>query len=447
MSLPRPIISVLAHFEPLFTAPTWKKVMILVVGTVLARGRRTVTAALRLMGQQMDPHFSGFHQVLNRARWSPLAVSRRLLQVLVQTFVCAGGTVEIVMDETLERRWGRKISKRGHWRDSLRSSKKRSVSTSGLRWVTMALVVTLPWTKLRWALPFLSVLATTPKVSASLHKRHKTLARLAQQMVRVVRRWLPDVAIKVIGDGAYSVIELGLTCLKLQMSLIAPLRLDARLFAPPPAPGPHQKGRRPVVGKRLPKLSTVLQDPNTVWETLTVDWYGGTQRTLEVTTGTALWYSTGTDPLPIRWVLTRDPEGKREPKAYFSTDQRQSAAEIGEDFVKRWPIEVTFEESRAQIGIETQRQWSDWAIERSTPCLLGLYSLIVLLGHALHPDGKVPVQQAAWYPKTQATFSDVLATVRRHLWGGLTFQTLASHPDLCLVPRAELIRLLQAACY
>ncbi len=267
---------------------------------MLARGRRTVTAALRQMGRQMDTHFSGFHQVLNRARWSPLAMSRRLLQVLVQTFVRAGGRVKIVMDETLERRWGRKISKRGHWRDSLLSSQERCVSTSGLRWVTMALVVTLPWTKRHWALPDFRVLTTTPKGSERLKRRHKTLARLAQQMVMLVRSFLPDVAIKVIGDGAYSVIELGLTCLKLHVSLIAPLRLDARLFAPPPTPRPHQMGRPPVVGKRLPKLTTVLQDPNTVWETLTVKWYGGTQRQLDVITGTALWYSTGTDPLPIR---------------------------------------------------------------------------------------------------------------------------------------------------
>ena len=447
MSLPSPIIAVLAHFRPLFTAPTWKKAVTLLIGTLLGRGRRTVTAALRQMGHQMDNHFSLFHQVLNRARWSSLAVSKSLLQVLVQTFVSAGGVVEIVIDETLERRWGRKISKRGHWRDSLLSSKKHSVSTPGLRWVTMALVVSLPWTKLTWALPFLSVLATTPKVSEARKVRHKTLARLAEQMVRVVRRWLPNVPIKVIGDGAYSVIELGLTCVKLHASLIAPLRLDARLFAPPPPPEPHQMGRPPKVGKRLPNLSTVLNNPKTEWETLTLNWYGGTQRKLEVTTGTALWYSTGTAPLPIRWVLTRDPEGKREPKAYFSTDQAQSAGEMVEDCVKRWSIEATYEESRAHLGIETQRQWSDLAIERSTPCLLGLYSLVVLLGQALHPDGKIPIQQAAWYPKTQATFSDVLATVRRQLWGGLTFQTLASHPDVCLVPRRDLARLVQAACY
>ena len=162
MSLPSPIIAVLADFQPLFTAPTWKKVVTLLIGTLLARGRRTVTTALRQMGHQMDGQFSLFHQVLNRARWSSLEVSRRLLQIVVSSFVTAGGSVEIVIDETLERRWGRKISKRGHWRDSLLSSKERSVSTSGLRWVTMAVVETLPWTRLRWALPFLSVLATTP---------------------------------------------------------------------------------------------------------------------------------------------------------------------------------------------------------------------------------------------------------------------------------------------
>jgi DDE superfamily endonuclease len=447
MSLPSSIIAVLAHFRPLFTAPTWKKAVTLLIGTLVGRGRRTVTAALRQMGHHMDGHFSLFHQVLNRARWSSLAVSKSLLQLLVQTFVIAGGVVEIVIDETLERRWGRKISKRGHWRDSLRSSKKRSVSTPGLRWVTMALVVTLPWTKRQWALPFLSVLATTPKVSEALNKRHKTLARLAQQMVAVVRRWLPTIPIKVIGDGAYSVIELGLTCAKLQACLIAPLRLDARLFAPPSPPQPHQRGRPPKVGRRLPNLSTVLNNPKTQWAALTINWYGGTQRKLEVTSGTGLWYSSGTAPVPIRWVLTRDPVGKQDPKAYFSTDQAQSAVEIVEDFVKRWSIEVTYEESRAHLGIETQRQWSDLAIERSTPCLFGLYSLVVLWGHALHVDGKIPIQQAAWYRKTEATFSDVLASVRRHLWGGLTFQTLPSHPDVCLVPRRDLARLVQAACY
>ena len=159
MSLPNPIIQVLLHFRPVFTRPTWDKALVLVVGTILARGRRTVTAALKQMGLHDDADFTLFHQVLNRASWSCLTLSRLLLQLLVRTFVQAGGVVEIVIDETLERRWGRKISKRGHYRDNLQSSKEQSVSTSGLRWVVMMLVVQVPWTSRAWALPFFSVLA------------------------------------------------------------------------------------------------------------------------------------------------------------------------------------------------------------------------------------------------------------------------------------------------
>ena len=147
MSLPDAIIVVLAHCEPCFTQPTWHKATLLVVGTLLARGRRTVAAALRLTGHTQDPSFSRFHHVLNRARWVPLALSHRLLLLLVATFVPQGACVELVVDETLERRWGPKITKRSHYRDPLLSSKGRSVSTSGLRWVCFTLVVHVPWTR------------------------------------------------------------------------------------------------------------------------------------------------------------------------------------------------------------------------------------------------------------------------------------------------------------
>ncbi|WP_268887434.1 transposase [Ktedonobacter robiniae] len=188
MALPDPILEVLAAFRPLFTAPTWRKLMILLTGTLLAHGRRTVAAALRHTGNELETNFSTFHQVLNRARWSPLAVSRQLLQRIVDTFVQAGGTLELVIDETLERRWGSQINKRGHYRDSMLSSRKRSVSSPGLRWIVMAAVVTLPWTKQPCALPFLCVLTTTPEVSTTLGKRHKTVGMWAHQMMSLVRR-------------------------------------------------------------------------------------------------------------------------------------------------------------------------------------------------------------------------------------------------------------------
>lgn len=248
MSLPAPIIRILAHFRPAFSAPTWRKGQVLLIGTLLARGRRTVTTALHQMGYAQDEHFSVFHQVLNRARWSALELSRRLLQLLVTTFVASGEAVTIVIDETLERRWGRKIAKRGHYRDPLLSSKGRSVSNSGLRWILCAVVVRVPWTERHWALPFLSILATPPEVSAAHHQRHKTIGHWAQQVVVLLRRWLPDRRLQLLGDSAYSSIELGLACARQHVTLIAPLRLDANLFEPPPPRRPGQWGRPRVKG-------------------------------------------------------------------------------------------------------------------------------------------------------------------------------------------------------
>lgn len=446
MPFPDPIIEVLAVFRPLFTAPTWRKLMTLLTGTLLARGCRTVAAALRASGNAQAGNWSLFHQVLNRACWSPLAVSRQLLLLIVETFVPAGACVDLVIDETLERRWGSKISKRGHYRDSALSSKERSVSSPGLRWIVMAVVVDLPWTKQRWALPFLCVLATTPEVSARLGKRHKTIGMWAHQMLSLVRRWLPDRSIKLMGDTAYTVLELGLHAQAQQVTLITTGRLDAVLHEPPPERTRHTIGRPRVVGQRLPALEQVLHNPATVWQQLTLDWYGEGARTLEICTGTALWYRYGYDPLPIRWVLTRDPAGKRPPKAIFSTDPTQTAEQIISDFMKRWSLEVTFEEGRAHLGIETQRQWSDRAIERSTPLLFGLYSLVTLFGRALHPHGQIPVAQAAWYHKQAATFRDVLAVVRHQFWGTGTFPTSPTDPDVVLVPRSALECFSLAVC-
>jgi hypothetical protein len=446
MFLPAPIIAVLSAFQPAFTQPTYRKMVVLVVGTLLARGRRTVASALRQMGLHASPSWAKYHHVLNRSAWSALTVSRILLQLVVATFVELGSTVTIVVDETLERRWGRKIRQRCHWRDSRLSSRERNVTTSGLRWVVMAVVVTLPWTEQRWALPFLSVVATTPKVSLQLQRRHKTVPRLAQQMVKLLRRWLPTVPIKLVGDNAYSVIDLGTVCRTARVTLIAPLRLDARLFAPPPATK-AAIGRPRVVGQRLPDLRAVLADGQTGWPTTTITWYGSTCKAVELTTGTALWYSTGFTPLPLRWVLVRDPAGKLASRAFFSTDQGQDAATIVTDFIQRWPLEVTFEESRAHLGLETQRQWSDKAIARSTPALLGLFSLTTLLGHSCYPTGNIPIASAAWYRKRQATFSDVLAAVRRTLWNDLSFQTWPMDPTMVVVPRWVLSRLTHAVCY
>lgn len=250
-----------------------------------------------------------------------------------------------------------------------------------------------------------------------------------------------------MGDTAYSVLELGLHANAQQVTLITTGRLDAVLHELPPERTQQTMGRPRVVGKRLPALEQVLDSPETVWQQLRLPWYGQGERTWEMCTGTALWYRSGYASLPIHWVLTRDPSGKRPPKAIFSTDPARSAEEIVKHFMTRWSLEVTFEEGRAHLGIETQRQWSDRAIERSTPLLFGLYSLVALFGYALRPDGRLPFAQTAWYRKPTATFCDVLALIRRSVWGQGTFPTSPTDPGVVLVPHSTLERLSWAVCY
>ena len=447
MFLPAEIISVLVQFRPAFDARTYAKGVELVIGTLLAHGRRTVTSALRIVGKEQEKDWSKYHHVLNRAKWSGLVVSRLLLMRIVTTLVPAGGTVTISVDETLERRWGPQIRKNGHWRDSRSSSKRLHVSTRGLRWLVFAVVVKVPWTKYAIALPFLSILLTTPKVSAGLGKRHKTVTQVTGQVVMWLRRTLTGYPIHLVGDGAYAVIELGLNCQRCQVTLIAPLRLDARLFERPSRLRQMAKGRPPLVGVRLPNLAEVVLSSTTLWHRSRVTWYGATTAVMDWTTGTALWYSTGTPPLPIRWILVRDPSGKKATRAFFSSDLTQPPTAIIQDFVVRWSLEVTFEESRAHLGIETQRQWSDLAIERTTPALLGLFSLVVLMADSLRCDQTLPYEQTAWYHKEYPTFHDLLRLVRRQIWQHRLFQTGVYFQDIRKFSPTHLDSLLSAVCY
>jgi hypothetical protein len=445
MPLPDTILAVLGQFRFAFTSKTWPKVLVLIAGTLLARGRRTVTAALRATGHGDDPRFPRYHEVLSRAAWSPLRLSRRLLALLVAAF--APGGLTLAIDETLERRWGRMISRRSHHRDPIASSGSQLVVASGLRWIVLAAVVAVPWSDRPWALPFLSVLAPSAKVDARDGRRHRTLTRRARQMIALVRRWLPSTRLTLVGDTTYSAIELGSACRRRDARLLAPLCKNAALFDEPPPRTPRTRGRPRKVGTRLPTPAAIRDDPATAWRAAELTWYDGSTRRLELATGTALWYHTGAGPLPIRWALTRDPEGEVESRSYFSTDPTDSAEAVVAEFLKRWPIETTFEESRAHLGIETQRQWSDLAIERETPCLLGLYSVVALLAHALHTDGEVPIRATAWYRKTRATFADCLASVRRSCWEQDDFRDPGGDPRIARIPRPLLDLLRNAVLY
>src|SRR5947209_5069622 len=322
---PEPLAAWMGPFMTGLTRPTWRHALVLVAGAILAPGRRTVAAVLRVVGLGQAPTFTNYHRVLNRNRWSGRAAAGRLLHLLL-------AAIEL-------------------------------------------------------------------------------LAAVCRRLTVVTR-----------------------------------LRLDARLFDPPPPRRPGTMGRPRVSGAREPTLAERLADPGTRWRRVTVaGWYGRTERRIELVSGTALWHHPG-KRVSIRWLLVRDVAGEFEPQGFLCTDPDADPLDVLRWFVRRWSVEVTFAEVRRHLGVETQRQWSDLGIARTTPALLGLFSLVTLWA-AAGPGGDVPPRGAAWYPKPRPTFSDALATVRYRLWTSATFSTSPGDGEVAKIPRALLERLTHAACY
>jgi hypothetical protein len=230
--------------------------------------------------------------------------------------------------------------------------------------------------------------------------------------------------------------------------MLTRLRLDAALYTPAPPRKPHQNGRPRLKGVRLPTLEQLLTRRGTAWRSVVIKgWYGEPARRVQVTSDTAVWYHTGLPAVPIRWVLVRDPHGKFSPQAFLCTQLNTPPVRVLEWFVMRWQTEVTFQEARRHLGVETQRQWADKAIARTTPALFGLFSVITLLAAGLLQSDKLPARQAAWYVKEQATFSDTLAFVRRSLWSKATFPLWSTQAEIRKLPCAVFEHFLDMLCY
>jgi DDE superfamily endonuclease len=354
------------------------------------------------------------------------------------------------IDDTVECRKGKRIRAKGIYRDAVRSSDSQVVKVSGLRWLSLMLLVEIPWAQRVWALPFLTVLAPSVRYHQQQGKRHKTLTGWARQMVMQVHRWLPERAIVVVGDNSFAVLELLHSASQVSHLLhwVSRLRMDAALYEPAAPRQPQQMGRPRLKGKRLPSLENVLNNTQTLWESVVLErWYGHSKRQLQFCTGTAVWYHTSKPAVPIRWVLVRDHKGQFDPQAFLCTDLAATPIHVLMWFRQRWQVEVTFEEVRAHLGVETQRQCSDLAIVRTTPALLGLFSLVTLFAHALQLQQPFSLPQTAWYRKSLPTFIDALATVRRSLWSARLFEMSTQNPTAQKVPSEILQLWTDIMCY
>ena len=415
LQLPPGFLAWLGPYLAVFSRRGRPTAAALAVGALLAVGPRTVTNCLRALGLAWHPGFTAFHRVLNRNAWSGLALARALFRAVVAALVPTGPIV-IGVDHTLERRRGPRIGPAGRFYDPSRLSDMPRPTARGLRWLSAMVLVEVPFAGRIWALPVLTALTPTKAWSERHGRRHRTVTEWARRMLLALRRWLPDRPMVAVMDGEFAALEL-LHALRPRMAVITRMRKDASLFDPP-GPFADRLGRPPRTGGRQPSLAARLTDPATRWRRAVrpsrCSWRGGGW--IEYAHGTALWSCRGKPVVPILWVLVRYPDRRREPEAFLCTDTAAAPREVLDCFDRRWSVETTYEEARAHLGVETQRQWSDAAVFRTTPLLLGLYSIVALYVHQNAGRLALSPRRAVWYPKPAPTFADALARLRQHLW-------------------------------
>jgi DDE superfamily endonuclease len=431
MYLPARFAAVILTFAPVFRQQrTWRYAELLLIGAILAPGKRTITSLLRIAGLSRERRFTNYHRVLNRAAWDSHAAARLLLGLLVAAFAPTG-PVLLGIDDTIERRRGKRIAAKGIYRDPVRSSKGHFVKASGLRWLSLMLLVPIPWAGRVWALPFLTALAPSERYCSARGRRHKKLTEWARQLALQARRWLPGRELVLLGDSSFAALDFLAALARRGMICVTRLRLDAALYEPAPPRRPGTVGRPRTRGTRLPNLAEVLAGEATCWQQVTVpEWYGGRERVIEICSSTAVWRHAGLPVLPIRWVLLRDPQRHFDPQALLCTNPACDPLQVVRWFVQRWQVEVTFREVRDHLGVETQRQWSDRAIARTTPCLLALFSTVTLLAARLDRRARLAVCTDAWYRKPRPTFADTLAAVRRQFWREQGLLLSARQPEV-----------------
>ena len=416
------IVALLASFAPALTTRTLENLGVLLRGALLATGQRTVTGCLVAAWPWVTKHWSAYENVFRRARLS-LRVLARTLCRLALALVPSDVPILLVIDESLVRRYGPYVPAVGMHRDAVRSSRGRHQVTPGHKWVTLGVVVRLPFMERPVALPVFSALYTSAKPAKRnrrepLHRRHRTVPELALLMVRWVVRWAPGRRFRLVGDGAYGTHDLAGAFQEVskhpglrRVRLVSRFKFDGATFAPPP---PYSgRGRPRVKGERLPSPAAVAGDPATLWDQVRVEWYGATRKDVLVCSRAGLWYRKGSGAKQVRWVVVRDPEGKRRDEVFFTTEMELALKEIVEVFVRRWSIETTFQEARSLLGLETLRNWTVEAVRRSVPMLLGLYTLTVVwfARHVGVPEAFK--RHRPWYRKASVTFSDMLAAARQ----------------------------------
>jgi DDE superfamily endonuclease len=434
MNVPTCAMPILTMFRPAFSAPTYHRFMILALAAVLTTGRRTVTNLLCTARHQAQGHASSYHRVLSQRRWSAWTLARLLITFLLN-HVVPHGPVLLAGDDTVTEHPGPKVFGKGRHRDGVRSTHGYTAYRWGHTWVVVSVLVKLPVATRPWALPVLVALYRPPEWDHVHGTRHKTPAHLARLLLARLVRWFPTRHFIFIGDTGYGTSETARFCRQRRrhLTLVSKFYRDAALYEPPPPRTRRTIGRPRVKGQKLPSPQEVVAH-RTRRTQLTVAWYGGATRDIEIVTGTGHWYRIGEDLVAVRWVYVHDCTGTQRDEYFFTTDLSLRPKQIVECYTQRWSIETTFQECREQLKLESTKCYSQQMVLRFTPCLFGLYTIIVLLYLQLPKLLRLPIM-VSWSGKS-TTFADMLACVHRAIWQQWVFQTPNETTQFSKLPRS-----------
>jgi hypothetical protein len=424
MNIPAFALPVLTMLRPTFSTPTYNRFLVLLVGALLTTGRRTITNILRIVRQQAPGHASSYHRVFSQRRWSPWVMARALIRFLLD-HVVPSGPVLLAGDDTVTEHPGPKVFGKGRHRDAVRSSHRYTAYRWGHKWVVVSVLVKLPFARRPWALPVLVALYHPPEWDREHGTRHKTPAHLARLLLARLIRWLPQRHFIFVGDMGYGTSETARFCQqhRRHLTIVSKFYGDAALYQPPPPRTCHTMGRPRVKGQKRASPHEVVA--NTTKRTrLTVAWYGGTTRDIEVVTGTGHWYRIGEDLVEVRWVYVHDCTGTHRDEYFFTTNITMTPQQMVECYTQRWSIETTFQECREYLKLESTKGYGQHTVLRFTSCLFGLYTMVILLYLQL-PRSSSTLRAIVWSGKSTVTFSDMLTCVRRALWEQWCFHTRA----------------------
>jgi hypothetical protein len=416
INLPSVAEPLLMSFSIAFTEPTFQRSLVLLVGAILAKGRRTITNLLWAVGDLAEGDPSDYHRVFSRAPWSLWNVGR-VLAVAVIELAATDDWIRVIVDCTVAELKGKKVYGKGCHHDAVRSTDTHKAYRWGHRWIVLAVAVKFPFCSRPWALPVLAALYRPEQLNEKEGRRHKTPIQLARGLMSILLNWFPDKKFVLLGDGGYASHDLARFCYRHRhrLALVAKFGPDGALYAPPPPPKRNKKGGRPrVKGKKLKTPEAVVATSRlrktTVW------WYGATERQVRVCHGHGQWYHAGAGLVPVHWVFVRDEQGTRRDEYFYTTHDAFTPEQVVTLYTLRWNLEVTFQELRAHLGFEKTRQRVPNSVLRMAPCLLGLFSVICLIYHEYLKRHKVTTCDRPCYAKSEPTFTDAIATVRRLFW-------------------------------